>query len=277
MPTVHIMVTLITSLQNGRIKQVMKLSKRRHRDEQRLTVVEGVREVSQALRCGVIPCEAFICPPFIQNEMAETTVRQLQTLAQQKQMALFEVTTAVFAKMAYRGDSGGLLMTIPYQPRRLDQLPLRQPPFWAIVDNLEKPGNLGAILRTADAAGADGIVLTGKQGTDSHNPNAIRASLGAFFTVPIAEVRVTEVIEWLRTQAIMIVAATPTASIPYTAVDLTGPVALVTGSEAYGLSRTWLAAADMTVKIPMVGRVDSLNLATATALLLYEVVRQRTT
>jgi TrmH family RNA methyltransferase len=150
---------------------------------------------------------------------------------------------------------------------------MRNPPFLAVIDRPEKPGNLGAILRTADAAGVDGVIVSG--GVDVHNPNVVRASLGTIFTVPVAEATVDTAIAWLRQHDIRLVATTPEAVTPYTAVDLTGPVAIVMGNEAEGLSAQWLAAADLHVVIPMFGQADSLNLATATALLLYEVVRQR--
>ena len=142
-----------------------------------------------------------------------------------------------------------------------------------MIDRPEKPGNLGAILRTADAAGVDGVIVCG--GVDLHNPNVVRASLGALFTVPVAEAGAAEAIAWFTAHGIRIIATTPDAVTRYTAVDLTGPVAVVMGSEAEGLSAPWLAAADERVMIPMAGAVDSLNLATSTALLLYEVVRQR--
>jgi len=142
-----------------------------------------------------------------------------------------------------------------------------------VIDRPEKPGNLGAILRTADAAGVDGVIVCG--GVDVYNPNVVRASLGTLFTVPVAEATPEAAIAWLRQRGIRLVATTPDAVTPYTAVDLTGPVAIVMGSEAEGLSAQWLAAADVRVVIPMFGQADSLNLATATALLLYEVVRQR--
>jgi TrmH family RNA methyltransferase len=145
------------------------------------------------------------------------------------------------------------------------------------VENVEKPGNLGAILRTADAAGVDGVIVCsdGTASTDLHNPNVIRASLGTLFSVPVAAATTCETIAWLQEHEIQIVVATPETESVYTAVDLQTSVALITGSEAFGLSQQWLAAADKQVRIPMHGTADSLNLATATALLLYEVVRQR--
>ncbi len=143
-----------------------------------------------------------------------------------------------------------------------------------VIEGVEKPGNLGAILRTADAAGVDGLIVCAGA-TDLHNPNVIRASLGTLFTVPIAEATTNDAIAWLHANKIQIIAAAPDATERYTKVDLTHPVAIVMGSEAHGLGTAWRAAADRLVSIPMHGRADSLNLATATALLLYEVRRQR--
>ncbi|MEZ4865450.1 MAG: RNA methyltransferase [Caldilineaceae bacterium] len=263
----------ISSLQNTRVKNLVKLTKRRERDQQQLTTVEGVREIDHALAAGVIPTAAYICLPLL-NEEAAPIVVHLQQLAKTTHLSLVTVTPAVFSKIAYRGDSGGLLVVVPYLRRRLEDLPLPSTPFLVVVEGVEKPGNLGAILRTADAAGVDGVVICAGA-TDIHNPNVIRASLGALFTVPIAEASSAAVLQWLRAQQIQILAATPVGATLYTTPDMTGPVAIVMGSEAQGLSPVWLTAADYLLKIPMQGVVDSLNLSAATAILLYEVIRQR--
>ena len=278
------MTTTITSPTNPHIKAVVKLADRRTRDAARRTLVEGVREVRLALAAGVAPVEAYLCPELIAGPEAETAARHLVGLAATGMTELFYVTPPVFEKLAYRGNSGGLLLVIAYPNPSLDALTFRAAPFVVIVEEAEKPGNLGAVLRTADAAGVDALIvstLPGSagtdmgRGTDPHNPNVIRASLGAYFTVPTVAAPADAAIAWLRRQGIAIVATTPAATTLYTAADLTGPVAVVMGSEAWGLSETWLAAADVRLRIPMAGQVDSLNLSAATALLLYEVVRQR--
>lgn len=278
------MTTTITSPTNPHIKAVVKLADRRTRDAARRTLVEGVREVRLALAAGVAPVEAYLCPELIAGPEAETAARHLVGLAATGMTELFYVTPPVFEKLAYRGNSGGLLLVIAYPNPSLDALTFRAAPFVVIVEEAEKPGNLGAVLRTADAAGVDALIvstLPGSagtdmgRGTDPHNPNVIRASLGAYFTVPTVAAPTDAAIAWLRRQGIAIVATTPAATTLYTAADLTGPVAVVMGSEAWGLSETWLAAADVRVRIPMAGQVDSLNLSAATALLVYEVVRQR--
>lgn len=264
----------ISSLQNARVKELVKLSKRRDRDERRVTIVEGTREIGHALAAGVVPVEVYVCPEAVTTPESQALLAQCTRLAQQRQTTLLTVTPAVFAKIAYREDSGGLLLVIPYVARQLAQMPHRAAPFLTVIEGVEKPGNLGAILRTADAAGVDGVIVCAGA-TDVHNPNVVRASLGALFTVPLAEASTEQVITWLQQQHIGIIAASPDGQGTYTAPDLTKPVAVVLGSEAHGLTSAWLTAAAAVVRIPMRGVVDSLNLSAATAVLLYEVVRQR--
>ncbi|MEK7850807.1 MAG: RNA methyltransferase, partial [Deltaproteobacteria bacterium] len=151
---------------------------------------------------------------------------------------------------------------------------LGKSPLLVVVEGVEKPGNLGAILRSADAASADGVMVCGKS-TDIYNPNVIRASIGTVFTVPIVEGSSAEIINWFRGKGVKIVAATPHAETEYFDADLSGPCAIVMGSEHEGLSDAWLKEADTLVRIPMKGEADSLNLSVSTALLLYEAVRQR--
>lgn len=274
----------ITSPQNPRIKRMIKLNDRRARDGARQTVVEGAREIRLALDHGVVPLEVYLCPELIDGPEAEAIAHRLRASAPAGATELFQVTPDLFAKMAYRGQSGGLLIVIPYRALGLNDLRFHGAPFLVVIEEAEKPGNLGAVLRTADAAGVDAVIVptpigshsagTGR-GTDLHNPNVIRASLGAYFTVPVVAASNEQAVPWLRERNIAIVAATPAAAARYTAADMTGPVALAIGSEAWGLSETWLAAADQQVCIPMTGSVDSLNLATSAALMIYEVVRQR--
>jgi TrmH family RNA methyltransferase len=264
----------ITSTNNARIKNVVRLSShRRHREDLQQTVVEGSREVRRCLDAGIVPVEIYLCPELIAPE-DQDLVDRIHSQFAIRPSPLATVTPDVFAKMAMRDDSGGILLVIPYTQTALAHLPLSPVPFLVVVEGAEKPGNVGAILRTADAAGVDGLILC-SGGTDLHNPNVIRASLGTRFTVPVAEASTEAVIDWLHRHHITTIAATPDAAVRYTAIDLSGPVAIVTGSEAHGLSQQWLHAADRQVTIPMFGVADSLNLATSTALMLYEVVRQR--
>jgi TrmH family RNA methyltransferase len=263
----------ITNPNNPRIKEVVKLGKAGERQRRGVTVVEGLREVQAALARGVVPVEAFVCRELL-SPAARPLLTRLALFDQARRTWLAEVTPEVFAKLALREDSGGVLLVIPFLAHRLDALDPPHPAFIAVVEGVEKPGNLGAILRTADAAGVHGVIVAAGA-TDLHNPNVIRASLGTFFSVPLAEASPGEAIAWLRAHDIAIVAATPATDRHYTDVDLTRPVAIVLGSEAAGLTDAWGTAADSLVTIPMFGQADSLNLAASTAILLYEVVRQR--
>lgn len=262
----------LTSPHNPRIKAVARLEKRSERMERRLTVVEGVREVALAISAGIVPVEAYVCDDFVGDEL-RSVVHWLGHLDATRQTRLCTVTAEVFTRMAVREGSGGVLLVIPFLDLSLAHLPQKSPQFFTVIEGAEKPGNVGAILRTADAAGVHGVAVCG--GVDLHNPNVVRASLGTLFTVPVAEATSPETLTWLRQQGVQIVAATPEGAVPYTAVDYTAPTAVVLGSEAFGLSQTWLDAADARVFIPMRGEADSLNLSASTAILLYEVVRQR--
>jgi TrmH family RNA methyltransferase len=214
--------TRLTSVHNPHIKNVVRFNSRRRRETARLTIVEGQREVDRALKAGVVPQEAYFCPELLTGATAKITSAKLQQLAQAGETKLFEVTLPVFEKMAYRGSSGGFLLVIPYLEYALEQLVPLESQFLVVIDGAEKPGNVGAILRTADAAGVDGLLLTAdtNSGTDIHNPNTIRASLGAVFTVPVYAQGTMETITWLRNNGIKIVAATPQAEELFTDVSM---------------------------------------------------------
>jgi TrmH family RNA methyltransferase len=273
------MATLLTSLHNARIKNILKLNNRRQRDAQKRTIVEGIREVERALQCGIVPQEAYVCPELITTDEATAVWQQLQALEEERQLALFTVTTDLFAKAAYRGQSGGILLVIPYLDHSLSSLSLSAAPLLLVIDGGEKPGNLGAILRTADAAGVDAVIVTSRanSGTDIHNPNVVRASLGALFSLPVVEAASETLLPWLRQKQIQIAVLTPEGERPYTEANLKGALALVMGSEAFGVGPEWPAAADIRLKIPMFGLVDSLNLSVATAVVVFEAIRQRNT
>ncbi len=265
------MALTITSPQNPRIKQVVRLRDRRHRDREGLMLVEGRDELSLAADGGARPLALFVCPALLDPD-SDALLQQarLGTLADE----VFEVSQPVFEKMSYRDNPDGWLAVLPAVRRRLDDLPGAERPLLLIAEAVEKPGNLGALLRSADAAGATGVIVCDPT-TDINNPNVVRSSRGTWFTVPVAEAATPEVFDWLRARGIPIVAATPQASQNYTEADLTGPVAIAVGTEHEGLSAPWLAQASVQVRIPMLGAVNSLNVATAATLLLYEAVRQR--
>jgi len=253
----------ITSLQNERVKSVVKLREdKRQRQRDGLMLVEGWDELTLALASGLIPRTVFMAPELTSRPIGLPAVETLT------------VSRAVFEKMSHREGPDGWLGVFPIPRRSLADLHLRPSPLVILAESVEKPGNLGAILRTADAAGVDGVIVNAGA-TDIHNPNVVRASLGTLFSVPICEATPEETVAHLRALGVRTVAAVPDAALRYTSAEMRGPVAIIMGSEAYGLSQAWREAADLLVSIPMHGAADSLNLATATALMLYEVVRQR--
>ena len=260
----------VSSLQNAGIKEVVKLRQRSHRDDHGLLIVEGYREVKRALDNHVPVLKLFYCPALYQGKNEPALVSRCAGLG----VPLFECTEPVFMKIAYRDRPVGLLALCPQVRRTLADLQLPANPFVVIGEHIEKPGNLGTMLRTADSAGADALIVCDRC-TDINNPNVVRASIGTLFTVPIAEASTTETLAWLKARGIRSLAASPHAAKNYTEVDLTGPIAIVVGAEQFGLSDTWMTQADELVRIPMLGQADSLNVAAAATILLYEVVRQR--
>jgi TrmH family RNA methyltransferase len=260
----------ISSLQNPRIKQLVKLRDRRPRDEAAVFLVEGYREIRRALEKGVALRELYFSPDWFLGENERALIAQAESAGAQ----LLELTKDAFAKVAYRERPDGLLAIAPQWQRSLDDLKLPTNPFLLVVEAIEKPGNLGTILRSADAAGCNAVIVCDPV-TDIFNPNVVRASTGVLFSVPLVVTESVEVRKWLKTHAIRAVATTPAATEIYTEVDLRGPLAIVMGSEQYGLSEFWLQNSDMTVRIPMAGQADSLNVAMATIITLFEAVRQR--
>lgn len=264
------MTEVITSLQNARVKAVVRLRERRHRERAGQMLVEGRDELRLALATGARPLTLFVCP-----ELAGESTDSLLAEASAAATEVVAVSRPVFEKLAYRENADGWLAVMQAVHRGLADLPVGSTPLLVVAEAVEKPGNLGALMRSADAAGADAVIVC-DPATDVFNPNTVRASRGALFAVPVAEATSTDTLAWLRGHGIAIVAATPQGGLAYTQADLRGPVALAVGAEDVGLSAAWLDAADVSVRIPMQGRVNSLNVATSAALLLYEAVRQRT-
>lgn len=261
----------ITSLQNPRVKEVVKLNRRPHRDETGLLLVEGYREVKRALDNGWKPRWLFYCPGLYLGKNEPAVVAEAAGAGAE----LFECVEHVFRKMAYRDRPEGLLAVGPQLRRTLADLDLPAAnPLVIVAEAVEKPGNLGTILRSADAAGVDAVIVCDRC-TDLSNPNVVRASIGTLFSVPVVEATSEDALAWLRERGIRVLAASPHADQEYTAADLTRPTALIVGSEQYGLDEFWMKNAELKVRIPMLGQVDSLNVATATTILLYEAVRQR--
>jgi len=262
---------IISSPHNPKVKALAALRERRAREAAQLALVEGYEELSLALTSGAQPVELFYAPVYFRDAAQRALIAQWQA----RGAACYEVSERVFAKLAYREHPDGWLGTFAFQPRPLDALRLSDAPFVVICEGVEKPGNLGAILRTADAARADAVIACDPR-TDWANPNVIRASKGALFAVQVAAAESRETLAWLRQRAIRVIVATPAAPLPYSAPDYRVGVAIALGTEKEGLSRLWLENADAAVAIPMFGKVNSLNVSAAAALLLYEVVRQRT-
>ena len=263
-------MTLITSVQNPRIKHLVSLRDRRQREQDRRMLVEGYEELSLALDCGAQPIELYYAPALVRDPAQ----REALARAQHAGAELVEVNERVFEKIAYRDGPDGWLGVFPLLRRGLADLTLSANPLILVAEAVEKPGNLGAMLRTADAAGVDALISCDPN-TDLGNPNVVRSSKGALFNVPVAEAGSDETVAWLRRNRIAIVAATPSAQIDYTEADLRSPIAVAVGAEKPGLTKRWLDQADVRVRIPMFGRVNSLNVATSAALLIYEAVKQR--
>lgn len=261
----------IASLKNERVKDVVRLRRRGPRDEAGLLLIEGFREVRSALANGIRPLSLFYAPPLFQGTNEPALIEQCRASGAD----LFECTEAVFRKIAYRDRPDGLLMLAPQIRIRLDELSLPRDPLLLVCERIEKPGNLGTMLRSADAAGVDAVIVCDPC-TDINNPNTVRASVGALFTRPVVAAEQAETLAWLKARGVRILAATPSAEMLHTDADLTGALALAVGAEQVGLSDTWLRDADGCVRIPMRGQCDSLNVAAAATILLFEAVRQRT-
>ena len=253
----------ITSLQNPRVKYIVKLrddKKQRLQDD--VLLVEGYDEIQLALSAGHKPQTLLSSPELATHEISGLATETLT------------VTRAVFEKMSYRDNPDGWLAIFPVLHTSFDDLKLSDLPLVVIAESIEKPGNLGAILRTADAAHVDAILLCDPR-VDVWNPNVVRASRGAVFSVPVVECDNASALKWLKSRKMRVLAATPAADELYSNVNLREPVAIAVGTEDEGLTDFWLSNADVKVKIPMMGKVNSLNVSVSTALIVYEVVRQR--
>ncbi len=261
---------LITSLQNPRVKLAAKLHDRRARRQQGRFSIHGARELRRALEAGVRPEETFICPALAEGPEAQTALQLLRQCGG----ALYEVTPAVFEKLSYGEREDGIVAVVASWTPSLEKLSLPASPLIAVLEGVEKPGNVGAVLRSADAAGVSALVIA-DGGTDLFNPNTIRASLGTIFSVPTATATSAETLAWLRRNKLHIYAARVDGAQDYTTVAFSQPSAIVLGSEAAGLSDAWLAEDVIPIRLPMRGRADSLNVSATAAVLFYEALRQR--
>jgi TrmH family RNA methyltransferase len=258
----------LSSKQNPRIKNLVHLQKHSEREAQQLFVVEGIKEIEKAVKSGYQVDSLYFCPEIFDIE-------QFNLIFESKvPQQLFEISREIFNKIAYRKDSGGLILLAKPENHTLDELELDNNPLILVIEGVEKPGNIGAIYRTADAAGISAIIIC-DPGTDLYNPNAIRASLGCVFSIQTAITTSKEAIDWLKGQNIQIFTSYLKAAIPYHTANYTKPSAIVMGTEATGISDIWLKSSDANIIIPMRGIADSMNVSTAAAVLMFEACRQR--
>ncbi len=262
--------SIITSLQNPRVKAAVSLRQRRSRDEAEAILIDGVRELERALAGGIQVRELFHCPEMT----SESGLSDLLERTRPAGALMTAVARHVMDKLSYGDRSEGILAIAARPDTALPDLPRDRPALVAVIERLEKPGNLGAILRSADAAGVD-LVIAADPVTDIFGPNVIRSSVGTVFTVPLAEASTARVLEWLAAQGCQIVAALPEGGRNYTEIDLTGPTAIALGAEADGLTEPWRHAGILPATIPMLGVADSLNVSITAALFFYEALRQR--
>ena len=263
---------MLTSVRNQRVKDVVKLRNRRQRDRQGRFVIEGQRELACAADAGFTLEAVYHCEDlFVDNDARDLVARVAEVAVDCQQ-----TSRAVFEKMSYRHTPDGLLGIATAPDLSLARLPQPEDALWLVASAIEKPGNLGAMLRCADAAGSAGV-LVADPATDVYNPNVVRASVGTLFSVPIAVGTAEDIRDWLETRRVRIVTARPDGDVDYTQADLRGNLAIIVGSEHDGLGSAWSQPGCEAVRIPMAGRADSVNAAVAAALLLFEARRQRRT
>jgi RNA methyltransferase, TrmH family len=263
----------VTSAQNQKIKELLALQeKSRARKAAGLFVVEGRRELGHCLDAGFVPRTLFICGEILTAEELNDLLGKAERL--NPKVGVVQIPYELYGKIAYREGTEGVIAEVEYRERTLDSVKLGDNPLVIVLESVEKPGNLGAVLRSADAAGADAVIICDPL-TDLYNPNLVRASIGAVFTLQVAAASSEETIEWLKARNIQILTAQLQDSSLYYDTDMTVPTAIVMGTESTGLTDIWRKAADAHIRIPMLGRLDSLNVSVSAAILLYEALRQR--
>jgi TrmH family RNA methyltransferase len=260
----------LASPSNPRIKAAAGLRERRERDTTGLTLVDGARELRRALEAGWEVLETFVCEPLLAGEDARAALDALEA----RGIAVITTTEAAFAKLAFGDRAEGLVAVVRAPSLALADLRLPAEPLILVIEAVEKPGNIGAVLRSADGAGVDAVIAASPR-TDLANPNVIRASAGTIFAVQMAAAPTDEVLAWLRGRGIRVLAARVDAGQAYTDANLTGPMAIVVGSEAEGLTVAWQAPDIEHIHLPMLGIADSLNVSVSAAVLAYEARRQR--
>jgi TrmH family RNA methyltransferase len=260
----------ISSLTNARVKAAVRLRDRREREATGLTIVDGARELLRALDSGIVVDHAFVTEELVRSGDARLAVDRLRSIGAD----VLDVTAPVLAKVGFGDRAEGVVAVVRPPSVGLAELALPADALLLVLEGVEKPGNLGAALRSADGAGADAVIAVDAR-TDVFNPNVVRASLGTVFSVPVASGSSAETRRWLAEQGLRLVAAVVGAPGIYTDADLTGPLAVVLGSEVDGLTEVWRDPAVEAVALPMAGAADSLNVSIAAAVILYEARRQR--
>ncbi|MFA6119589.1 MAG: RNA methyltransferase [Parachlamydiales bacterium] len=268
----------ITSPHNEKIKSIVKLQDNSKRKNSSFFIIEGYAQVSRAYENSLELDSLFICSSIISDSFQADKIEELINRIKEKNVCVFNCEEKVFDKISYRQNPDGIIAIAKQYHYDLFDLEHiianKKDPFFIICERLEKPGNLGAILRTADAAGCDAVIVTDPK-VDIFNPNVVRSSIGALFSIPIIVSEGEQIIAFMKKKKIEIVATALNAKITHTEIDFKKPVAIVMGTEDIGISDIWLKNADNLIKIPMYGHVDSLNVANAAAIMLYEIVRQR--
>lgn len=259
----------INSLQNPTSKKLLQLQeKSRLRRKEGLFVVEGLREIILAKNALFRFAEIFYCPELLKFEELSAAIGSTSA-------GIVEISEEVYRKIAYRGSTEGVIGIAATQKTELQDLKFSSPnPLILVAEAPEKPGNIGALLRTADAAKLDAVLIANPK-TDLFNPNIIRSSVGCVFTNRIATGKTSEIISFLNKNNIAIYAAALQASAPYYDVDFTGAGAIVVGTENTGLSEEWLENSNQNIIIPMQGKIDSMNVSVAAGILIFEAKRQR--
>ncbi len=262
-------IVKITSTQNPKVKWLVKLREKANlRREEGLFVLEGLREIRLAAAHDYPIRELFLCPQLLSEE------KMINIVKPGSHADVCEVSLPVYQKIAVRGTTEGLIAVAEKRDHNLAKLTLPAQPLLLVVEKVEKPGNLGALFRTADAAGLDAVIICDPT-VDLYNPNVIRSSLGCLFTLKIAICSSEEALEWLRVNSVKSFAATPEGAEVYSKVDYKGASAVVVGSEAEGLTDIWMQKADSRIYIPMKGGIDSLNVSVSAAIIVFEAIRQR--
>jgi TrmH family RNA methyltransferase len=261
----------ISSAQNPKIKNLKRLEKAGERKEQGLIVIEGLREAVLAHRADYEIEDLFLCEQLL-NETKEYPLREIRN--PKSEIRKYEITEAIYRSLAYRDSTEGVIATARPKYHALANLQLKQNPLILVIESVEKPGNLGAMLRTCDAAGIDAVIICDAK-TDLYNPNVIRSSIGTVFTNQIAVCETSEAIAFLKSKGVRTFAAELNANKLHFETDFRKGTAIVVGTEATGLSTEWLKAADEKIKIPMQGKIDSLNVSVSAAVLIFEATRQR--